>query len=123
MNRLELIKNMAKRAAAPAGYQAKGVHCVSTGVDPVANKKPKDRKRTSGRYDRGSLGPINRPQGLKYDWVKKPDLKPSASFKAVFRHEPHPLTKAAAQWRHLTPQPPEPGQGAQSGQTAPKCGW
>lgn len=95
MNRMELIKTLTRRAPAPVAPKPRGLHCATTGSEPVAVAKPKDRKRTSVVLTSGSWGPINRTVAHEYDWLNKPDRKAKPGIKAGHRHEPHALTMIA----------------------------
>jgi hypothetical protein len=96
--KLALIRGRFRSQIRTLPHKPKGLHVAQTGAEPVTNNRPKDRKRTSGRYDRGSLGPVNQPRALTYAWVQEPDLKTGTSVKAGFRHEPHALTNIANKW-------------------------
>ena len=99
MNRFELIARLTKRPKG-ATYQAKGMNCTEAGIEPVASNRPTDRKRGLGVLLRGSWGPMNKPQGLRYNWVNQPEAQNTASIKVPFRQKPHVLTKIAEKWLH-----------------------
>ena len=99
MNRLELIKVLARKRAIASDSKPRGVF-ANAHPEQATRARQRDTKRTSGVLLRGSWGPINRPAGLRYDWVKAPDPKTGAFFKVGARHEPHALTRIAEKWLH-----------------------
>jgi hypothetical protein len=78
----------------------KGMHATAHPDEAMPIRKI-DRVRTSGVLLRGSWGPINRPRGLKCDWVHEPDQKESAPFKGALRHGPHALSRISEKWKEL----------------------
>lgn len=89
MNRAELIAKLAGRKSESAPHNPKGL--AHPGERAIS--KPVDRKRGMGVLLSGSWGPINRPRGLRYEWVHEKDPKPER--RHVPRHETSPLTRIA----------------------------
>lgn len=99
MNRIEMIKAAAKKRIVAPETKPRGMFAEAN-PERATRIKKRDAVRTSGRLDRGSWGPMERPSGLRYRWVNTPDdAKPIECATKRTKRTNH-LTCIAEKWLH-----------------------